>query len=116
VGGVVEFAEQGAVDPEGVPDQPGKGEYDMPVGHRGADLVGDDGALDERAALMAGGAESALLTGEREEELMAAVGAVQAREAGVEVAAGEEGRDRGGRFRVKGGQLVRVIVKHLPDR
>jgi hypothetical protein len=66
--------------------------------------------------LVAGGAEAALLAGEGEEELVTAVRAVQAREAGVEVAAGEEGHNCGGRFRVKGGQFVRVIVKHLPDR
>ena len=46
---------------------------------------------------------------------MAAVGAMEAREAGVEVAAIEEGGDGGGSFRVKGGQFRRVIVEHLPD-
>jgi hypothetical protein len=44
-----------------------------------------------------------------------AVGAAVASEAGVEVAAIEEGVDGGGGLRVKGGQFRRVIVEHLPD-
>ena len=72
----------------------------MPVGHWGADLVGDEGALNECAALVAGGAEAALLAGEGEEEFVVAVGAVEAGEAGVEVAAAQEGGDgAGGRRR-----------------
>jgi hypothetical protein len=60
VGGVVEFAEQGAVELEGVANQPRDGEHEVPVGHPGANLVGDEGAFDEGAALVAGGAEPAL--------------------------------------------------------
>ena len=81
MGGVIEFVQQGAVELEGVTDQPRDGEHEVPVGHRGADLVGDDGAFDERAALVAGGTEAALFAGEGEEKLMAAVRAVQAGEA-----------------------------------
>ena len=93
----MEFAKQGAIDLESVADQPRECEHKVPVGHRSADLIGDKGALDEGAALVAGGAEAALLAGEGEEEFMAAVGAEEAGEAGVEVAAVEEGADgRGG--------------------
>ena len=93
MGGVVEFTEQSTVEFERVSDQSGNREHEVPVGHRGANLIGDEGTFDQRAALVAGGAESALLTGEREEEFMAAVGAKEAGQAGVEVAAGEEGGD-----------------------
>jgi hypothetical protein len=80
---------------ERVSDQSRDSEHDVPVGHRGADLVGDEGALDERAALMTGRAEAALLAGKRAKEFMAAVGAVEAGEASVEIAAVEEGADGG---------------------
>jgi len=116
VSGVVEFAKQDAVELESVTDKPREGEHEVPVGHRGADLVGDEGALDEGAALVARGAEPALLAGEGEEEFVAAVGAVQAGEAGVEVAAIEEGGYRGGGLGGEAGQLCRVIVENLPDR
>jgi hypothetical protein len=46
---------------------------------------------------------------------MAAVRAVQAGEAGVEVAALEERVDGGGGFAGEAGQLCRVIVEHLRD-
>ncbi len=116
VGGVVEFAKQGAVELEGVANQPGEGEHEVPVGHRGADLIGDQGALDEGAALVAGGAENALLASEGDEEFVAAVGAVQAGEAGVEVAAVEEGGDGGGGLGGEAGHLGSVVVENLPDR
>ena len=47
------------------------------------------------AALMAGGAEVAAFAGEGEEAFVAAVGALEAEEAGGEVAAAEEGFDGG---------------------
>ena len=50
------------------------------MGHRGADLVGDESALDEGVALVAGGAEATLRAGEGEEEFVAPVGAVEAGE------------------------------------
>ncbi len=114
--GVVEFAEQSAVELEGVANQPGDGEHEVPVGHRSADLVGDEGALDEGAALVARGAEPALLAGKRAEDFMAAVGTVQAGEAGVEVAAVEEGGDGRGGCGGKTGHLGGVVVENLPDR
>jgi len=86
------------------------------VGHRGADLIGDEGALDEGAALVARGAEPALLAGKRAEEFVIAVGAVEAGEAGVEVAAVEEGGDGRGGFGGKAGDLGGVVVENLPDR
>jgi hypothetical protein len=103
VSGVVEFAEQGAVELEGVADQPGDGEHEVPVGHRGADLVGDDGAFNEGTALVAGGAETALLAGKRAEEFVTTVGAVETGETGVEVAALEEGVDGAGGVRRQAG-------------
>jgi len=59
----------------------------VPVGHGGADLLGDGGGFGECATLVAGGAEAALFTKEGEEEVVAAGGAVQAGKAGVQVAA-----------------------------
>jgi len=111
VSGVVDFAEHGTVVFERVSDQSGNREHEVPVGHRGTDHVGDEGA-----ALMAGGAEAALFAGEGEEECVTTIEAIPSGESGVEVTASEEGRNRGGCFRVKDRQLVRVIVKHLPDR
>ncbi len=94
----------------------GEGEHEVPVGHRGADRVGDESAFDKGAALVARGAETALLAGEGEEEFMAAVGAVEAGEAGVEVATIEESDDGRGGFGGKAGHLGGVVVENLPDR
>ncbi len=116
VSGVVKFAEQNAVELEGVADQPEDGEHEVPVGHRGADLVGDEGALDEGAALVARSAEAALFVGKQAEEFMAAVGAVQAGEASLKVAAVEEGGDGRGGLGGKAGDVGGVIVENLPDR
>jgi len=116
VGGVVEFAEQGAVELEGVADQPRDGEHEVPVRHWGADLIGDEGAFDEGAALVARGAEPALLAGKRAKEFVTAVGAVQAGEASVKVAAVEEGGDGRGGFGGKAGHFGGVVVENLPDR
>ena len=96
VRGVVEFVQQGAVIFERRADQPGEGENEVPVGYDSADLVGDESGLDEGAALVTGRAEAALLAGEGEEVLVAAVGAMKAGEAGVDVAAFEERLDGGG--------------------
>jgi hypothetical protein len=113
---MVELVKQGAVGLEGVSNQPGDGEHEVPVGHRGADLIGDEGAFDLRAALVARGAETALPAGEGKEEFMAAVGAVEAGEAGMEIAASEESRDRRGGLGGEAGNLGGVIVENLPDR
>lgn len=116
MGGVVEVAEQRAVAEEERADEARHGEDKMPVGHWGADGVGDERTFDERAPLVAGGAEAALLAGESEEEFVVAVGAVEAGEAGVEVAAAQEGGDGGGGLRVKGGPFRGAVVENLPDR
>ena len=89
----------------------------MPVGHRGADGAGDECALNERAALVAGGAEAALLAGEGaeaallagegEEEFVVAVGAMEVGEAGVEVSAAPEGGDGAGGRRPIGRRILR---------
>lgn len=79
----------------------------MPVGHRGADGACDECALNERAALVAGGAEAALLAGEGEEEFVVAVGAMEAVEAGVEVSAAPEGDDGAGGRRPIGRRILR---------
>ena len=96
LGGVVKVVEQRAVPEEERSDEPGHGEDKVPMGHGRAHGVGDEGALDEHAPLVATRAEAALFAGEREEEFVAAVGAVQAREPGVQVAAVEKRLDGGG--------------------
>lgn len=87
----MDFAAQGAVEIEGVAIQPRDDEQEVPVGHRSADHIGDEGAFDQRAALVAWGAEAALPAGEGGEGFVTAAGAVQAGEATVEIAAIEEG-------------------------
>jgi hypothetical protein len=76
---------------------------------------------------MAGGAEVAGLAGEGEELFVAAIGAMEARETGSEVAAAEEGADRGdgiGAHRshgaavvlfVAGEEIVPGVVDDLPE-
>jgi hypothetical protein len=67
--------------------------------------------------LVAGGAEAALFAGEGEEEFVAAIGTVQAREAGVQIAAAQKRRDGGGGFgeNAIGGWRAGVVVEDLPD-
>ena len=115
MGGVVELVKQRAVAEKERADEPGHGEDKMSMGHGCADSVDDEGTFDERAALVARGAEAALLAGKCEEEFVVAVGAIEAGEAGVEVAAIEEGAESGGSLRVKGRQIRGVIVEYLPD-
>ena len=86
------------------------------MGHGCADGVGDEGPFDERAALLARGAEAALFAGEGEEEFVAASGALQARETGVKITAVEERLDGDGGFRVQAREFLRVVVEDLPDR
>jgi len=78
MGGVVEFVEQVAVRSNQGADQTRHGEHNMPMGHSRADGVGDERGLGQGAALVATGAQAALLAGEGEEKLVAAVRAVQA--------------------------------------
>jgi hypothetical protein len=44
--------QQSAVKPERTSNQPGKGEHDVPVGHRGAHLVGDQGAFSRTPSVL----------------------------------------------------------------
>ena len=85
------------------------------MGHRGADLFGDERAFDQGAALVTGGAEAALLAGEGEEEFMTAVRAVEAGETGVEVTAVEKRLDGGSGFCRQAGEVRGVIADDLPD-
>ena len=85
---VAAFAEDAAQDL-------GDGEDELAVGDFVADGGGDPVAGGADAALVAGGAEVAALAGEGEEAFVAAVGALEAGEAGGEVAAAEEGLDGG---------------------
>ena len=115
MGGVAEVVEQRAVAEKERADEARHGEHDVPMGHGGADGVGDEGTFDERAALVARGAETALLAGKCEEEFVIAVGAAEAGEAGVEVAAVEEGVDGGGGFGGEAGDVSGMIVENLPE-
>ena len=56
------------------------------------------------------------LASEGEQILVAAVGAVQASEAGTEIATLEERLNRGGGLRVQSREFIGVIVENLPDR
>ena len=88
---------------------------------------GDPFANGAGAALVAGGAEVAAFAGESEQALVAAVRALEAGEAGCEVAAAEEGLhggDGGGieraegfpvKFFVEGEKCVPAVVDDLPE-
>lgn len=115
MGGVVEVVEQRAVPEEERADEPEHGENNVSMGHGRADGVGDEATLDESAPLVAAGAEAALFAGEGEEELVIALGAVQAGETGVQVAAAEEGMNRGSDLGRQGAKRAPVIVEDLPD-
>ena len=104
-----------------------EGEDELTVGHVVADGGGDPSAGLPDAALVAGGAEVAGLAGEGEELFVAAVGAMEAGEAGGEVAAAEEGADGGDGIRaqrshgaavvgfVSGEEVVPGVVDELPE-
>ena len=57
-----------------------------------------------------------MLAGKGEEKFVVAVGAVEAGEAGVEVAAAQESGDGCGGVRRQAGEFCGVVVEHLPDR
>ena len=91
----------------------GDGEDELAVRDFVADGGGDPiGGLAD-AALVAGGAEVAAFAGEGEEAFVAAVGAVEAKETGGEVAAAEEVADGGedvGPERAEGGAVVFLVA------
>jgi hypothetical protein len=59
--------------------------------------------------------EAALFAGEGEEVVVTAVGAVEAGEAGVEVAAALEAGDGAGGGRSEVGEVLGVVAEDLPD-
>ena len=95
-GGVEEKGEELAAFAEDAAQDAGDGEDELAVRDFVADGGGDPVAGGADAALVAGGAEVAALAGEGEEAFVAAVRALEAGEAGGEVAAAEE---RTGRWR-----------------
>jgi len=90
-GGVEEEAEKVAAFAEDAAQDFGDGEDELAVGDFVADAGGDPLADSAGAALVAGGAEVAAFAGEGEQAFVAAIGALEAGEAGCEVAAAEEG-------------------------
>ena len=105
---------------------PGHGEHELAMRHLEADLVGDPISQGTDAALVAAGTEVSSLAGEGEQLLMAAVGALEAGEAGGEIAAAVELIDHGHGIPtqltvspamvgfVVGDELVPGIVDDLP--
>ena len=115
VGGVVELAEQGGLALKNSAQHAGEREDEVAVRDVLANLGGDGGGFGEGAALVAGSAEAALFTSEGEQVVVAAVGAVEAGEAGMEVAAALKAGQGlgGGGFEV--GEAVGVVAEDLPD-
>jgi hypothetical protein len=99
---VAAFAEDSAEDL-------GDGEDELAVGDFVANGGGDPLANGAGAALVAGGAEVSALTGEGEEAFVAAIRALEAGEAGGEVAAAEEGLDGGDGCRVEWAEGFAVV-------
>ena len=114
------FAEDSAQDA-------GDGEDELAVRDFVADGGGDPVAGGADAALVAGGAEVAALAGEGEEAFVATIRALEAGEAGGEVATAEKGLDGGdgGRreraegftvvFLVVGEEVIPAVVDKLPE-
>jgi hypothetical protein len=125
--GVEEVGEEMAALAEDAAEDFRDGEDELAVGDFVADGGGDPVAGGADAALVAGRAEVAALAGEGEEAFVAAVGALEAGEAGGEVAAAEEGFDGGGGggveraegwamyFFVVGEELFPSVVDELPE-
>jgi hypothetical protein len=126
-GGMEEVGEELAAFAKDAAEDLGDGEHELAVGHFVADGGGDPVAGGADTALMAGRAEVAALAGEGEEAFVAAIGALEAGEAGGEVATAEErfdGCDSGGveraeilavPFFVVGEEFVPAVVDELPE-
>lgn len=108
-GGVEEVGEESAAFAEDAAEDLGDGEHELAVGHFVAVGGGNPVARGADAALMAGRAEVAALAGEGEEAFVAAVGALEAGEAGGEVAAAEERFDRCGSGGVEWAEILSVF-------
>jgi hypothetical protein len=126
-GGVEEVGEEMTSFAEDAAQDFGNGKDKLAVGDFVADGGGDPVAGGADAALMAGWAEVAALAGEGEEAFVAAIGALEAGEAGGEVATAEEGFDggRGGGVEraeilavfafVVGEEFVPAVADELPE-
>ena len=126
-GGMKENGEELAAFAEDAAQDTGDGEDELAVGDFVTDGGGDPVTGGADAALMAGGAEVAALAGESEEAFVAAIRALEAGEAGGEVATAEkglDGGDGGGReraegfavvFFVIGEEVVPAVVDELPE-
>jgi hypothetical protein len=106
---VEEVGEEVAALAEDAAEDFGDGEDELAVGHFVADGGGDPVAGGADTALMAGRAEVAALAGEGEEAFVTAIGALESREAGGEVAAAEEGFDGGDGGRVEWAEILAVF-------
>jgi hypothetical protein len=94
-GGVEEVGEEVSAFAENTAEDLGDGEDELAVGDFVANGGADPLANGAGAALVAGGAEVSALTGEGEEAFVATIRALEAGEAGGEVAAAKKGLDGG---------------------
>jgi hypothetical protein len=94
-GGVEEVGEEVAAFAENTAEDLGDGEDELAVGDFVANGGADPLANGAGAALVAGGAEVSALAGEGEEAFVATIRALEAGEAGGEVAAAKKGLDGG---------------------
>ena len=112
-GGMEEVGEEVAAFAKDAAQDFGDGEDELTVGDFVADAGGNPVADGAGAALVTGGAEVAALAGEGEQAFVATVRALEAGEAGSEVAAAEEGLhgdDGGGAERTEGLPVVFFVV------
>lgn len=125
--GVEEVGEEMAAFAEDAAEDLGDGEDELAVGDVVADGGGDPVAGSPHAALVTRGAEVAALAGEGEEAFVAAIGALEAGEAGGKVAATEKAFDGGDGLAaeraetfamagfVLGEEVIPAVVDELPE-
>jgi hypothetical protein len=126
-GGVEEVGEEVSAFAENTAEDLGDGEDELAVGDFVANGGGDPLANGAGAALVAGGAEVSALAGEGEEAFVATIRALEAGEAGGEVAAAEKGLDGGDGCWVEwaegfavmflgvGEEVIPAVVDKLPE-
>ncbi len=112
-GGMEEVGEEVAAFAKDAAQDLGDGEDELTVGYFVADAGGDPVADGAGAALVTGGAEVAALAGEGEQSFVATVRALEAGEAGSEVAATEEGLHGGDGGGAKGAEGLPVSPRSL---